>query len=115
MKNKSVQYWLFVSIVALSVIALGIVLIVSLGQDATGTTLDVSLEPGETIGTVALVNVSSTYQYSFDEGQTWNNVPSQTTRVDNLVAQEGDVILVRDTARAGFSQSLTVQAEDIAS
>lgn len=113
MKSKSTQYWLFVSIVTLSVIVLGIILLVSLDQDTAGNTLDVRLEPGSTLGTTTLVNVRSTYQYSLDDGQTWNNVPSQAESVDNLLAQVGDTILVRDTARAGFSQALTVREENI--
>ena len=113
MKSKSTQYWLFVSIVTLSVIVLGVIFLVSLGQDSPANTLDVRLEPGSTLGTVTLVNVQSSYQYSLDEGQTWLNVPTQSQTVEDLAVQAGDTILVRDTARAGFSQALTVRAQDL--
>ena len=114
MKRKTVQYWLFMGIVTLSILALGIVFLVSLGQDNRGNTLGVTLEPGSTLGSVALVNVESSFQYSLDNGQTWINIAPQTTRVDNLVVAVGDTILVRDTARAGFSQQLTVRDADLA-
>lgn len=113
MKSKQPYVFLFYGFVSLSVLLLAVLFL--LRDDSAANTMDVRLMPGTEVLTIAIDGVQEHFQYSLDDGATWQNVPRHTTRIDNVSVTVGQTIIVRDTANAGFSQALIVTEEDLQS
>jgi PGF-pre-PGF domain-containing protein len=72
-----------------------------------------ALEQGSNSGTTKLVNVDDTLEYSTDNEVSWTPVPGGAVEVDNIAADIGDSIFVREIAGPSASVELVVTAEDI--
>lgn len=105
MENKNAKIYLWTAL-ALGVI---ILLAVWLGTPVDEDRLGVQLSAGSEPGTVLLENTKDSYQYSIDNGQSWINIDG--LEVDNIAADIGDVILVRDIDVIGLADDYTVTAD----
>lgn len=106
MEEKNAKIYL-ITVIILAIVILSAIW---LGTPEASDPFNVTLNPGENAGTVAINNVQDSYQYSLDNGITWVNITVNGSL--EIPAEAGDTLLIRDIDITGVAEIYAI-TEDL--